>query len=371
MLTEQQLQILLQIFDKRWQAVITQYLQAMGEHLRDIGQLLPSDVNRLTEMQRMRMSLDQIRQAIAKAAELSVADIDKVFAAVAKADYDFAAQYYQAAGVQQLPITQNAAVRRILQAHFKITAGTMRNLSETTILSDTYRKAIDIAIQSVQTGVTDYSAAIRSALKAAAVEGLRVEYPNSGLTRRLDTAVRMNVLDGVRAVNNDVLWQTGEEFGADGVELSAHALCAEDHLPYQGRQYSLEEFDEIQQRLRRPIGMWNCKHTRHPILLGISEPTYSPEQLERLKKRSSQEITIDGKAQSRYEWTQEQRRIETAIRYQDDILTAAKAAGDDVACKEAESSIRQLIKRYDRVSELAGLEPRYDRTIGVTNLHQS
>ena len=169
---------------------------------------------------------------------------------------------------------------------------------------------------------------------------------------------------GICALNNDVLEQTGKEFGADGIELSAHALCAEDHLPYQGRQFSMEEFETIQMRLRRPIGMWNCKHTRHPIILGISEPAYSPEQLERLRRNSSQEITIDGETKTRYEWTQEQRRIETAIRRQNDVVTTAKAAGDNVSRLEAQKNITDLIARYDYVSEKAGLELRYDRTVG-------
>lgn len=170
---------------------------------------------------------------------------------------------------------------------------------------------------------------------------------------------------GICALNNDVLEQTGKEFGADGIELSAHALCAEDHLPYQGRQFSMEEFETIQMRLRRPIGMWNCKHTRHPIILGISEPAYSPEQLERLRRNSSQEITIDGETKTRYEWTQEQRRIETAIRRQNDVVTTAKAAGDNVSRLEAQKNITDLIARYDYVSEKAGLELRYDRTVGA------
>lgn len=362
MLSENQLEALLRVFETRMQTVVDEYLTEMGEHLKAIGQLLPSDVNRLTELKRVNANVDHIKRVIAKAAERSVEDIEKVFVAVAAAAYDFMSKYYGEA--RQLPILENKAILRILQAQANVTAQAMKNLSQTTILSEGYRKAVDVAVQTVQAGVVDYNTAIRTALKAAAQEGLRVYYPNSGLTRRLDTAVRMNVLDGVRALNNDVLWQTGEEFGADAVELSAHALCAEDHLPYQGKQYSMEEFDALQNRLKRPIGMWNCKHTRHPIILGVSEPAHSPEQLEQLRRNSSQQITIDGDTKTRYEWTQEQRRIETAIRQQDDILTMAKAAGDSVSKIEAERNIRELIRRYDDVSEKAGLELRYDRTVG-------
>ena len=56
--------------------------------------------------------------------------------------------------------------------------------------------------------VTDYASAIRGALREAGNGGLSVQYP-SGLTRRLDSNLRQNVLDGVRSLNNDILDQLG------------------------------------------------------------------------------------------------------------------------------------------------------------------
>ena len=196
---------------------------------------------------------------------------------------------------------------------------------------------------------------------ATAVAGLRVQYPRSGMTRRLDSAVRQNVLDGVRALNNDILRQLGNEYGADGVEISAHALCAADHLPYQGRQFSNREFQDIQNRLDRPFGMWNCKHTVFPIILGVSEPAHTEEELAAYRRNSSEAVEIGGRTMTRYEWTQEQRRIETAVRYQKDIAIAAKASGDDFARREAHARINDLQKRYARISEAAGLTEQPER----------
>lgn len=363
MLSERQLQALLQIFEKRMQGVTDQYLKDMGAHLKNIGQLLPSDVNRLVEMKRIGVNVDRIKREIAKAAQKNIRDIEKVFAAVAQIDYEFARKFYGEA--RQIPIRQNKALLRILQAQARVTAQQMANLSQTTILSESYRRAVDVAVQAAQSGVTDYNSAIRSALKQAAKNGLTVEFPQSGMRRRVESAVRQNVLDGIRQLNNDVLWQTGKEFGADGVEISAHALCAEDHLPYQGKQYSMEEFERLQNTLDRPFGMWNCKHTRWPIIMGVSEPAHDAAHLERLKRSSSVRIDIDGEVKTRYQWTQEQRRIETAIRVQNDVVTAAKAAGDNVSRLEAQKNIDDLIARYDYVSEKAGLELRYDRTVGA------
>ena len=44
MLTQRQLERIADEFGKRMEKIIQQYLTAMGEHIRDIGRLLPSDV---------------------------------------------------------------------------------------------------------------------------------------------------------------------------------------------------------------------------------------------------------------------------------------------------------------------------------------
>lgn len=177
--------------------------------------------------------------------------------------------------------------------------------------------------------------------------GLRVRYASG--------AVRMNVLDGARSLSNDVLRQLGNEYGADGVELSAHALCAEDHLPWQGQQFSNKGSEQLQDTLDRPIGMWNCKHTVFPIIMGISEPAHSEAELEAYRKNSAERIEIDGVARSRYEWSQQQRRLEALIRQEKDVANLARASGDDVLRREAQAHINALDKLYGTISEKAGL----------------
>lgn len=359
MLSERQLEALLQIFDARMQEVTDDYISRMGEHLRDIGRLTATNVHRLTELKRLNANVDAVRAQLARAAERSQQDIDQVFLAVAESDYRFASKYYGEA--RQMPIRRNKAILRILQAQARIAAQEMRNLSRTTLMSEGYRKAVDTAIQTVQSGLTDYSSAIRSAVRRAGQEGLRVRYPNSGLTRRLDTAVRQNVLDGVRSINRDVLLQTGKEFGANGVELSAHSLCAPDHLPWQGRQYSMREFENLQMQLDRQFGQWNCKHTIYPIKLGISAPTCDDAELERMRQQSTMRIEIDGEEKTRYEWTQEQRRLETAIRQQKDVANLAKVSGDNVLRRETQRRINDLTAQYERISDRAGLIEQRER----------
>lgn len=360
MLSERQLRALLALFEARMQGITDKYLALMGGHLKAIGGLKPSDVHRLTEMHRMGANVRTIQQDIARSAEANVADLAAVFGAVAAGDQEFAQQWFGGPPRIKGAPKNSTAIERVLKAQLRVTAQAFKNLSQTTIQSTAYREAVDVAIQTVQTGVTDYASAIRGALRAAGNGGLSVQYP-SGLTRRLDSAVRQNVLDGVRSLNNDILDQLGNEYGADGVELSAHALCAEDHLPYQGRQFSRKAFERLQASLPRPIGMWNCKHTIFPVVLGVSEPAHSPEELAAYARNSREAIEIDGRVKTRYEWTQEQRRTETAIRRQKDVANLAKASGDDVLRREAQSHINTLQEHYARISAGAGLTQQPER----------
>ena len=357
MLSDSQLRKFEQIFQARMQAIAEKYYEDMGKHLREIGALSPTDIHRLTELKRVGVTAKAIKKQVAEAANKSAAEIEAAFVAIAEHEYRFAQQYYGAANA--VPIRKSALLR-LAKAQAKQTAATFANLSRTTIESSLYRNAVDKAVQAVQTGVTDYKSAIRAAVREAGADGLRVQYP-SGVSRRLDTAVRQNVLDGARQIQSALSEQIGKQVGADGVEISAHATCAEDHLPYQGRQFSRKEFDRLQVMLKRPIGQWNCRHVAIPIILGVSEPAYSEAELEQFRANSREQITIDGVTKTRYEWTQEQRRIETAIRERKNVANLAKASGDDVLRREAQAHINQLDAAYAKISDKAGLYERRDR----------
>lgn len=372
MLSERQLEALLKVFNARMQRVSDQYLQLMGEHLKMIGELTPSDVHRLTQLQQMRGNMRQIKRSIAKAAEMSMTDIEKAFEAAAESNERFMRAYYQEAAEAPIkgPMQRSKPLERILKAQLRMTGQEMRNLSRTTVVTEAYRNAVDVAVQAVQSGLVDYKGAIRSAMTAAGKNGLRVQYA-SGATRRLDSAMRQNVLDGVRTLNNDVLQQLGKEYGADGIEISAHALCAEDHLPYQGRQFTTKQFESIQARLDRPFGMWNCKHTIFPIILGVSAQALDSDTLKQYRDLSTEQMTIDGKTMSRYEWSQEQRRVETAVRMQKDVATLAKASGDMKAVRAAQANVNKLMEYYDKISEESRIKQEYGRMAGSTRIGRS
>ena len=352
-MTDSQIDALIEIFQKRMQKVVDEYLTRMGQQVREIGEIIPSAQTRLVQLKKLGVNIEYIQREIAYAADASIEDVARIFEAIAEDNARFADAYFG-------PGVSTETLMQSVRAQFEVTAGEMANLSRTTVVSSTYRDVIDRGIQAAQAGVEDYKSAMRRALREASADGLRVKYA-SGLTRRLDSAARMNVLDGIHALNQANMDAIGSAFGADGVELSAHPLCAEDHLPYQGRQYTNAEFAELQDSLKRPIGMWNCRHIAYPILLGISPPTHSAQELEEYRSGSTEQIEIDGVTHSRYDWTQVQRAIETEVRYKQDDITLAKAAGDDVLVRDARREIRELDSYYSKISEAAGTPRRRER----------
>ena len=352
------------IFIRRYEALNEEYLEIIGERIRAIGRVSPTDLYRLERLRDIGADMNALKRKLASETGKSLKDLEKLLRQAA----DAAMKPYDGL-MNAEPYLRNEIAEAMAAAQYIETARAMVNLSNTTVSSAAYQGLVDRAVSAVQLGAESYQSAIRSVLRGAAWDGLcvidntrKVRYA-SGLIRRLDTAARQNVLDGFRALMQRTRDEAGKAFGADGVEISAHMLCAEDHLPYQGRQFSLEEFERLNQTLRRPIakGIWNCSHVAEPIVLGISEPAYTEEELAEYRKSSVEQVTIDGKTRSRYQWTQEQRRIETAIRREKDVAIAAKAAGDDVLRRQCQQRINDLRKRYDRISREAGLEVRTDK----------
>ncbi len=201
----------------------------------------------------------------------------------------------------------------------------------------------------------------RHALKEFADSGIRVVDYASGWSQRLDSHLRRSILDGVRDIwqaNHD---RVGEAFGADGVELSAHGGCAPDHLPYQGRQFSKRQFEKLQGELERPIGFWNCRHIAFPIILGVSRPAHTEQELRQLEEMSTRRLDFEGKEYTAYEATQLQRKLETAMRQAKDRALLAKESGDDLGRRIEQTKLNQLKDKYVDVCQKFGLPYKSER----------
>lgn len=371
MLTDAEIAKISTEYGMRFEAINVKYLELMGKHIREIGTLTASDVHRLQQMQKYGGNIKAINDMLSLECNRTTQELSALYEKLMEEEYSHAKELYLYAKGVQVPLHLNKRLQTFLESMKRLTAGTFSNLSRTTVIDKPYRDLVDIAVQAVATGASDFNTDVRNAIKTNPV-GARVIYA-SGYTRRLDSAVRMNIMEGVRQLNMGTREIMGEQFGADGYELSAHALCAPDHMEIQGMQYAkgyeektvkgitYQGYASMNESLKRHVGTCNCKHYIFPIILGISEPANSYEDLVSYQSYSESLINVNGKYVSRYQCSQMQRQLETKMRYEKDNIIFSRNAGLDDEVKAGEKRLRELQAKYRSVSDVSGLPKQYDR----------
>ncbi len=374
MLNETTLELLSERLVNRIEGANSYILRLIGEQIARIGGMTPTNANRLVHMLKYGGHYDKIASELARISNLNLQEIYVIFEEVAKSDYRFAKQFYDYKDMKYIPYEENKSLQAMVRDLATQTATDYLNLSNTlgfrkvvdgkvvySSLRDTYMNTIDEAVLSLNQGTATYQDAMKSTIKELGESGIRTVNYESGYSRRLDSSVRMNIMDGMKNLHNKTQEIIGEEVGADGIEISVHENPAKDHEEYQGKQYSLKEYKKLNNELVRPISTMNCNHYIFSIVMGVSEPRYSEEELQGFIDRNNKGFELDGKHYTNYEGTQMQRRLETEIRKNKDIHTIAKASGNNELIAESQVKIRQLSKKYKELSDVSGLPTKMQR----------
>lgn len=351
-------------------------IHLLCERIQAIDGLLPSDATKISNIIKRR-DLKEIESILANASEKSIEEIESLLKVLAEENDNLSSALFKYNEKEPTSYKDDEELKAILQTSIDSMKEGIVNLSNTSAvrvsfndqfvrLDTAYVKLVNQSIMATQQGYTDYYTAIRNVVRKMALEGIKVVTFGDGKTRRLDSQARMNVLQGVRMFNQEYRKKQGEQFGADGVEISAHFPCATDHLPYQGKQYTNKAFEELQNSLERPIGTMNCGHSISPIILGISKPAYSEKELEKAKEMSEKEViytdTLGRKRKTTgYGATQVQRYKELQVRKLKDQQKALEKVGDTVGAKEIKKKVTKAKKEYYRVCEEMNVVPRNNR----------
>ena len=228
-------------------------------------------------------------------------------------------------------------------------------------LSDELR---DIALKRTETQLFD--SGVRYAINKSS--------DNARDTTSANNTIRFNVLDSAKKLINKMQDIMGKQFGANAVELSAHAFPAPDHAPAQGHQFSMEEVDKMQSGedfedlqghsyigFERNIGQWNCRHYFMKIKRG-AEPTYTQKQLDKILEDNERGYTDEnGKHYTLYECTQIQRRYEREIRHAKEKFVYGQALNNKQMMTQARNSVGKLTTRYKQFSQKCGISAKLER----------
>lgn len=372
------------------------FLIKIGESIKKIRELTPTQAQQLVQILKYGNNYQEIINEISRLTNLNIQDIDAIFNEMAKKDYAFAEKFYKYRGVEYVPYSENKALLRQVSALASITKQEMYNYARTTNLGysirdlqgnvkfvglrETYNRVLDDAVLNVGTGVDTFDNAMSKIMKDIGGNGLKTVDYASGRSVRLDSTVRMHLKGALRNLHNEVQKQVGEEFDFDGYEISVHSNPADDHSLVQGRQFSIEEYEKLNKGLEakdytgktftldhdsngsyRPISEMSCYHYIFSIVLGVSKPTYSDEELKKIIDENNDGFDFEGKHYTLYDGEQLLRNIELNLRKNKDIQILGRASDNAELVGKAQTKITQLTTKYHEILKASGLRSKLDR----------
>lgn len=326
------------------------------------------------------IDLKEIEKAIRQTTGISEKKLNELIDDVVDRNQKYYTEVIDLARVTQPETLVDAAtvdaIKRQTHDTFRNLTASMGFLVGNTMLKPAraYQWALDNAEMQIQSGAISYNQAIKTAVKQLADSGLKVVDYESGHRDQIDVAVRRAVMTGVNQICAKYTEQSAQYLETPHFEVSAHAGARDkpgpspwsSHKDWQGKVYSIRAND-IYPSIYEVCGLGavdglegaNCRHRRNVWVEGVSERTYTDEQLAHIDDDLGCEF--DGKKYTAYEATQMQRRVERQIIKQDRLVTAYKASGQKDEYYAANAKLVRLIAKYKAFSAAAGLPEQRER----------
>ena len=347
-----------------------------------IGKMSKKELEKFDADKEAKKEWEKIVTALAIATSLNIRTLKKAYISEFEAWEKQNEYLYQYRGKKPLGV-KNGALQSIIDKAVKQNGKDILNLTNTKALSvidrngntirfqDAIYKSFGDAVKTVTEGKADFYTTMRQTVQNLGGGGCRVDY-GGGITRRLDTVVRQNVLYGIKQAHKEYNALVGREIGADGIEIDYHSNSRPSHRYMQGKQYAKgsegktvngvfypsAEKEGVYDRLYED---YNCRHYETDIILGVSEPRYSAEELKRFEDQDKRLYKIGNTEKDGYGWSQSMRACETEIRKCKDEINALKAFGNSEAeIKALRQRIKTVRAKYNEIAEITGIsaEPK-------------
>lgn len=347
-----------------------------------IGRMSKKELEKFDADKEAKKEWEKIVAALAIATALNIRTLKKAYIGEFEVWEKQNEYLYQYVGKKPLGV-KNGALQGIIDKSVKQNAKEILNLTNTKALSvldrngnpirfqDAIYKSFSDAVKTVTEGKADFYTTMRQTVQNLGGGGCRVNY-GEGITRRLDTVVRQNMAYGIKQSHKEYNAIVGREIGADGIEIDVHSNSRPSHRYMQGKQYAKgaegktvngvfypsAEKEGVYDRLYED---YNCRHYETDIILGVSEPRYSSEELKRFEEQDKRLYKIGNIEKDGYGWSQSMRACETEIRRCKDEINALKAFGNsEQQIKELRKRIKTVRAKYNEISEVTGIsaEPK-------------
>lgn len=356
------------------------------------GQALSSTAQeQIRLLQRMGYDKREIVESVKELAELTDKGFQAIYDDAVQMNEEFGYSLFSAAGLIDAapePDLMAATVEAIRRQ----TADEMQNITRSlgfvtringqivrTPILDAYQVTLDQAALMIDTGAASFDTAVFRAVSDLAASGVCFVDWESGYACRADVAVRRALNTGLSQMSAKYSEQNMENLGTGLVEVTAHRGARdtdgpngwENHESWHGKVYTMtgeptEEYPSLHDvcgygEIDGLCGI-NCRHHFYAFVDGVSERTYTDEQLRELH---GDPITFEGRTMSIYEASQEQRRIERSIRKLKRKILAADACGEEQEYTDLSIRCRRLEQEYSALCEASGLPRQLDPRANV------
>ena len=357
-------------------------LEEICSRLKASDQLNEVTVQDIRALRSHGIDLKDIEKAIRKTSGISKTKLNKLLDDVVERNQKY---YTELIDLAHITKPETLVSVEDTWAIYEQTKQTLRNITRSmgflvdagrTMLppAKAYQWALDNAVMQVQSGAINYNQAIKTAVKQLADSGLKVVDYESGHRDQIDVAARRAVMTGVNQICAKYTEQSAQYLETPYFEVSAHAGARDkpgpspwsSHKDWQGKVYSIRAGD-IYPNIYEVCGLGavdglegaNCRHRRNVWVEGVSERTYTDEQLAHIDDDLGCEF--GEKKYTAYEATQMQRRVEREVRRLKREKAAYKAAGLHEEEQSVNIRLRRLNAKYKAFSAEAGLPEQRER----------
>lgn len=355
-------------------------LEEICSRLKAADELNEVTVQDIQALRSHGIDLKSIEEAISKTAGISKQKLNSLLNDIVERNQKYYTEVIDLAHVTRPETLVDAAtvdaIKRQTHDTFRNLTASMGFLEGNTMLKPAraYQWALDNAEMQIQSGAISYNQAIKTAVKKLADSGLKVVDYESGHRDQIDVAARRAVMTGVNQICAKYTEQSAEYLETPYFEVSAHAGARDkpgpspwsSHKEWQGKVYS-NRANDIYPSIYEVCGLGavdglegaNCRHRRNVWVEGVSERTYTDEQLAHIDDDLGCEF--DGKKYTAYEATQMQRRVEREARKLKRERAAYKAAGLHEEEQTVNIRLRRLNAKYKAFSAAAKLPEQRER----------
>ena len=380
MLTGDEIESLPIGLEKLFRGLEKRVMRDIIRRLKAAGEITRSADWQIYRSAELGKAVDEIKKEIAETLDGGDEEVNRLFDEAAKTSWARDKKLYKSVGKPAVAYKDNEPLKQLVAAVKAQTSDELRNITgtlgvatankgriKTVSLTEYFTDTLDNAALDISSGAFDYNTVLKRTVTELVNSGIRtINYDSVSkrpTTARADVAARRAVMTGVNQLTAKISEDNAKTLGTDMYEVSAHSCCRPEHVEWQGGWYTMAQLKSVcgYGKVDGLKGA-NCGHDFDAVIPGVSEPSYTREELKQMRAEELKKHEYNGKKYTKYEASQRQRRLERTIaarRHAVDLLEEGGA--DEQTIQTARASFQAVSQEYTRFSKAMGLPQQRER----------